>query len=89
MKQEMILTRVIQQVQVSDSKNVKLLSKVIAGALTQRHRGAEDFEYGTADELDKVISMLNNISILMTVISCLSLAIGGLSIMNVMLIKYF
>lgn len=73
------------EVQVRDAKNVKQLSKVIASALAAHHRGVEDFEYRTADWIDKVTSMLKNVSILMTIISVLSLAIGGLSIMNVML----
>jgi putative ABC transport system permease protein len=73
------------EVEVKDARNVKLLSKMIANTLTEHHRGAQDFEYRTADWLDKVTSMLTNISILMTIISCLSLTIGGLSIMNVML----
>jgi putative ABC transport system permease protein len=73
------------EVQVSDAKNVKQLSKLIASALAAHHRGVEDFEYRTADWIDKVTSMLKNVSILMTIISVLSLSIGGLSIMNVML----
>jgi putative ABC transport system permease protein len=73
------------EVQVSDAKNVKQLSKAIASALAAHHRGVEDFEYRTADWVDKVTSMLKNVSILMTIISVLSLSIGGLSIMNVML----
>jgi putative ABC transport system permease protein len=73
------------EVQVSDAKNVKQLSKAIASALAAHHRGVEDFEYRTADWIDKVTSMLKNVSILMTIISVLSLSIGGLSIMNVML----
>ncbi|NLD93354.1 MAG: FtsX-like permease family protein [Fibrobacter sp.] len=73
------------EVQVSDAKNVKQLSKLIASALAAHHRGVEDFEYRTADWIDKVTSMLNNVSILMTIISVMTLTIGGLSIMNVML----
>jgi putative ABC transport system permease protein len=73
------------EVQVKDTKNVKQLSKVIALTLREHHRGVEDFEYRTPEWLDKVTSMLTNVSILMTIISCLSLTIGGLSIMNVML----
>ncbi len=73
------------EVQVSDAKNVKQLSRLIASALAAHHRGVEDFEYRTAEWIDKVTSTLNNVSILMTIISVMSLAIGGLSIMNVML----
>jgi putative ABC transport system permease protein len=73
------------EVQVGDTKRVKQLSKIIATTLREHHRGVEDFEYRTPEWLDKVTSMLTNVSILMTIISCLSLTIGGLSIMNVML----
>ncbi len=73
------------EVQVSDAKNVKQLSKLIASALAAHHRGVEDFEYRTVEWIDKVTSTLNNVSILMTIISVMSLTIGGLSIMNVML----
>jgi putative ABC transport system permease protein len=73
------------EVHVKDSKSVKQQSKIIATTLRERHRGVEDFEYRTPEWLDKVTSMLTNVSILMTIISCLSLTIGGLSIMNVML----
>jgi putative ABC transport system permease protein len=73
------------EVHVKDSKSVKQQSKIIALTLRERHRGVEDFEYRTPEWLDKVTSMLTNVSILMTIISCLSLTIGGLSIMNVML----
>jgi len=73
------------EVQVNDAKNVKQLSKAIASVLAAHHRGVEDFEYRTADWIDKVTTMLNNVSMLMTIISLLSLSIGGLSIMNVML----
>lgn len=73
------------EVQVTDTKRVKQLSKIIALTLREHHRSVEDFEYRTPEWLDKVTSMLTNISILMTIISCVSLTIGGLSIINVML----
>jgi putative ABC transport system permease protein len=73
------------QVYVTDPKQVKAISKLVAIKLRERHRGVEDFEFQTADWLDKVIEMLSNVSLLMTIISGVSLIIGGLSIMNVML----
>ena len=73
------------QVMVTHPQQVREQAKKIARVLTQRHRGVEDFEYRTAEWLDKVQSMLSNISMLMSVISTLSLLVGGLSIMNVML----
>lgn len=73
------------QAQVTDAKQVKAMSKLIAIKLRERHRGVDDFEFRTAEWLDKVIEMLTNVSLLMTIISCISLTIGGLSIMNVML----
>jgi putative ABC transport system permease protein len=73
------------KVQVRDPENLKQQARSIANLLTQRHRGVEDFEYQTADWANKVTSMLNNISVIMGLVSILSLSVGGLSIMNVML----
>ncbi len=73
------------QIQVKDPKNVKQQAVKAALALISRHRGVEDFEYRTADWVDNVKTMLGNISIVMSIISVISLLVGGLSIMNVML----
>ncbi len=45
----------------------------------------EDFEYRTADWLEEITRMLNNATVLMSIVSVISLLVGGLSIMNVML----
>jgi putative ABC transport system permease protein len=73
------------EIQVTDPQNVKIQAKKVAAVLAGRHRGVEDFEYRTAEWLDSVKTMLNNVSLLMAVVSIMSLLVGGLSIMNVML----
>jgi putative ABC transport system permease protein len=73
------------RVSVRDPKKIAELAESIAENLETRHRGVRDFEYRTADWLEEITRMLNNVSLLMSVISMISLLVGGLSIMNVML----
>lgn len=73
------------QVQLSSAEDVKGDAQKVATTLIEKHRGVEDFEYRTAEWLDEITSMLNNVSLLMGIISIMSLSAGGLSIMNVML----
>lgn len=73
------------QIQVSDAKKVKQQAEIVGEYLKALHRGVEDFEYRTAEWLDEVTEMLDNLSLLMGIISVISLVVGGLSIMNVML----
>lgn len=75
----------VVQVQLNTADNVKGNAQKVATTLIEKHRGVEDFEYRTAEWLDEITSMLNNVSMLMGIISLLSLSAGGLSIMNVML----
>jgi putative ABC transport system permease protein len=75
----------VVQVQLNSADNVKENSRRVASTLMEKHRGVEDFEYRTAEWLDEISSMLNNVSLLMGILSLLSLSAGGLSIMNVML----
>jgi putative ABC transport system permease protein len=75
----------VVQVQLNTADNVKGNAQKVATTLIEKHRGVEDFEYRTAEWLDEITSMLNNVSMLMGIISMLSLSAGGLSIMNVML----
>lgn len=73
------------EVRVTDPENVKVQAIKAARVLKSRHRGVEDFEYRTADWVENVKSMLGNISMVMSIVSVVSLLVGGLSIMNVML----
>jgi putative ABC transport system permease protein len=73
------------QVQLNSADDVKGDAQRVATTLIEKHRGVEDFEYRSAEWLDEITSMLNNVSLLMGIISVLSLSAGGLSIMNVML----
>lgn len=73
------------EIQVQDPKLVMEQAEQIGIALKEHHRGAEDFEFRTADWLEEVKRILNNTSLFMTLVSLISLLVGGLSIMNVML----
>ncbi|MDG5814990.1 ABC transporter permease [Chitinispirillales bacterium ANBcel5] len=73
------------QVQVSDPELVREQAQSAARVLASRHRGVEDFAYRIPEWVEDVQSMLGNISVLMSIISVMSLLVGGLSIMNVML----
>jgi putative ABC transport system permease protein len=73
------------EVRVTDPASVKVQARRVATLLSEHHRGVEDFEYRTADWVDRVKTMLSNVSLLMSIVSVISLLVGGLSIMNVML----
>ncbi|MBD3421479.1 MAG: FtsX-like permease family protein [Chitinivibrionales bacterium] len=73
------------EITVSDVEKLEEETKKIAQSLAAHHRGVEDFEYNTAERVEEMRTMLNNISVIMTIISLISLLVGGLSIMNVML----
>ncbi len=73
------------RIRVKDSKAIASQVKGISRTLESRHRGVRDFDFRTADWLEEISKMLNNASMLMSVISIISLLVGGLSIMNVML----
>jgi putative ABC transport system permease protein len=70
---------------VADPGKIEQQSKAIARHMTARHRGVEDFEYRTAHWLEDITRMLNNATVLMSIVSLISLLVGGMSIMNVML----
>lgn len=73
------------RVAVKDYTKLEQQVKNIARVLKARHRGVEDFEYHAVEWLEEIRSLLNNASLLVTVIAVISLVVGGLSIMNVML----
>ncbi len=73
------------RISVNDPKVIASQVKRISRTLKSRHRGVSDFDFRTADWLEEISQMLNNASMLMSVISIISLLVGGLSIMNVML----
>ena len=73
------------QIQIADPAHAKQQAEAAAVALGGIHRGVRDFEYETADFMEQVQSMLGNVTALMLFLSVINLAIGGLSIMNVML----
>ncbi len=73
------------ELKLRDWKDLPKEISYLTTLLKMPHRGVEDFQIQTADWLEEITSMLNNVSILMTIISAISLFAGGLSIMNVML----
>lgn len=70
---------------VSDAENLEEEGRAVARDLAGLHRGAEDFQYRGADWLENMSSMMNNISLVMGIVSVVSLIVGGMGIMNVML----
>ncbi|MBD3316563.1 MAG: FtsX-like permease family protein [Chitinivibrionales bacterium] len=70
---------------LEDAEAVGEQAKRVARELKTRHRGVEDFEYRGSEHVEKISSMLENMSLLMSIISVISLLVGGMSIMNVML----
>jgi putative ABC transport system permease protein len=73
------------QMQAVDPARLRTQARSIADTLRERHRGANDFTYELANFMEDVQRTLENVSLLMAIISVISLTVGGLSIMNVML----
>jgi putative ABC transport system permease protein len=73
------------RVRVSDPARLAEQTEQLVRDLTARHRGVEDFEYQGAEFAREIQRMLGNVSLLMSMISVISLLVGGMSIMNVML----
>jgi len=70
---------------VAEPKEREAQSLLISRLLTSRHRGVTDFEYRGADWAEDMGKMMQNITVIMGIISVVSLLVGGLGIMNVML----
>jgi putative ABC transport system permease protein len=70
---------------IKDPAKLLESTRNIARILKSHHRGVEDFEYQAAEWLEEIRNMLLNASLLATIVSVISLIVGGLSIMNVML----
>ncbi|MBN1984132.1 MAG: ABC transporter permease [Chitinivibrionales bacterium] len=68
-----------------DPRTVQQDAEALSDLLIQRHRGVKDFELRSNDWAEEVKKTLNNAMVLMSIISLISLVVGGLSIMNVML----
>jgi putative ABC transport system permease protein len=72
-------------ISVADAQQLDEQTDAIVKALSSRHRGAQDFSYRGAEWAENMSSMLNNISFVMSIVSAVSLLVGGMGIMNVML----
>jgi len=70
---------------VADAGQFEAQTLEAARALTQHHRGVEDFQYRGNEWAESMSEMLSNISLVMGIISVMSLMVGGMGILNVML----
>jgi putative ABC transport system permease protein len=73
------------RVEMRDPSRMQAQLAAVVRALSSRHRGAEDFQYHSAQGIEQWQRMFTNLQKLMAVISAIMLTVGGLSIMNVML----
>lgn len=73
------------RIRVKDPGNLTTQLLGIIPILKNCHRGVEDFDVNISEWIEEISEMLNNITLLMGIISTISLLVGGLSIMNVML----
>jgi putative ABC transport system permease protein len=75
-------------VQVDSEKNVNSTAGAIKGALLKTHGGQQDFTVETqADILSTVNSILSLLTSFIVAIASISLLVGGIGIMNIMLVS--
>jgi len=70
---------------INDVKRIGPQTLNLSIKLAELHRGITDFEYKISDSIEKAIRTLNNISIVMIIISFVALVTGICNIINVML----
>jgi putative ABC transport system permease protein len=73
-------------------ETVKRAVRQIEGILRQRHRipegGADDFDIETQAEMEETIGgVLDDLSILLMAVAAISLLVGGIGVMNIMLVS--
>jgi len=80
------IMRAIAQVDKSD--NVKLTVTAITAAIKKNHGGQEDFSVLTQDDmLSTIDTILNLLTSFIVAIASISLLVGGIGIMNIMLVS--
>jgi len=74
-------------VQVNDANNIGEVKKAIADVIKSNHAGEEDFSVLTQDELLGTFnSILDILTTFVVAIAAISLLVGGIGIMNIMLV---
>lgn len=75
-------------VQVDPEKDVKQVANLVRSTIKALHNNTEDFTVFTQDDLLKIInSIVNLITAAITGIGSISLIVGGIGIMNIMLVS--
>ncbi len=75
-------------VTVSDLSQMDAIQTKITAMLTERHRGQEDFQIrNIAQVLETVSQVAGTITLLLGSVAAISLLVGGIGIMNIMLVS--
>ncbi|WP_046156953.1 MacB family efflux pump subunit [Chromobacterium vaccinii] len=74
-------------IRVKDGQPTKLAEKAITTLLTQRHGGKDFFTHNMEDVLKTVESTSRTLALLLTLIAVISLVVGGIGVMNIMLVS--
>jgi macrolide transport system ATP-binding/permease protein len=75
-------------VMVTDVAKIDATQDTISGILKQRHRGVENFSIrNTASLLDMVNQTQGTLTILLGTVAAISLLVGGIGVMNIMLVS--
>ena len=75
-------------VQVSETRYLEPVSEIVYKLLKRRHNGAEDFEIKVPEKIVKQQQETNRImNFILTVIAGITLLVGGIGIMNIMMVS--